>query len=214
MINIKLPLLLGTGKTNMPVITDLFLLRRLLIAGKSDNAKNEMINRLLKSLVDNVGVDNFYVGTVNAKSVGKAPKNVQQIQYPTLSGRMVTVRMQLVFVYNLISDRCVEYNSNDRPIVFIVCLPETFTPEERNILHDILLYGPAVGIYFIVMVKNMRGITKDLRFLLRNRICFYDTKYRSRITLGTEIANTLSPTKNDMWFLTGDNKPEHILWQL
>lgn len=213
MINIKLPLFIGTSQINTPVITDLFVLRRLLIAGKSKKAKNEMINRLLKSLVDNVGVDNFCVGTINAKSVGKTPKNVQQIQYPTLSGRMFTVRMQLVFVYNLISDRCIEYNSNDRPIVFIVCLPETFTPEERNILHDLLLYGPVVGIYFIVMTNNMRGITKDLRFLMSNRICFYDTKYKSKTILGTEAANTLSPTKNDMWFLHDGKEPEHVLWQ-
>lgn len=49
----------------------------------------------------------------------------------------------------------------------------------------------------------------------RNMTCAVsDGTYTYTTALGTEITNTLSPTKNDMWFFTGDKELEHILWQV
>lgn len=160
---LNLPVVLGVNEIGNPVVADLLKLGNILICGNRGTGKTYLVYSLILSVSQHFAPDD--ITFVMLDTMGEyflfndLPHTTKRILSPNPTG-------ELIALLNIVKTRPTQDELPHAPIVLIVDKISDLKPQAQEILIDILMDGPAKGVYCIA--------TGDISYRLPEKLqaCF------------------------------------------
>lgn len=157
---LHIPVILGVNEIGKPVVTDLSKMGNVLISGNRGTGKSCLVYSLILSMAQHFAPNDITFVMLDTVDEYTVFNNLPHTAKRILSDNPTDVLSALL---NIVKTRPTQGEVRHAPIVFIVDKISDFKPQAQEILMDILMDGPAKGVYCIA--------TGDISYQLPEKLC-------------------------------------------